>query len=258
MKPDTADLPAGEPELPIETAQREALRDALLGAFRRRVGGDDAARPPAALAAPPAAAPAEPEPKNNSLLPTPSTGSISFGAPMVRALLAGLKTQTRRPVRPPPARICAHNGATWPADADGQPLECSIARTGTVLWVREPWDFAGRSRRRFEYEADLGPAAAAERVWRMPRHMPRAASRFSLLVLSVEPQRLGAISPIDAAAEGMFPADAASFPDDAEPALEWFRQTWDGFFGRTPFAWKHDPWVWVIRFMPLESPRAAG
>lgn len=112
------------------------------------------------------------------------------------------------------------------------------------LWVREPWQYASSGDRPYRYEADVGPAAARQSKWRPGRFLARDASRLTLEVHQVRPERLTHITPHEAAAEGMppglFDAEAA--------AVDWFRRLWDTFYGNGEFAWKNDPWVWVIEF----------
>ncbi len=170
---------------------------------------------------------------------TPTERPIAFNGAMARALLAGQKTQTRRPIRPMPAGETEQAGRRWPATASGTVIECKLASVGDPLWVREPWQLDGAKRR---YEADVGPAAARQTTWRPGRSLPRDASRMTLLVLDVWPERLSEMSEDDIRAEGMPPGLF-----DAAPRL-WFERLWDQFYGRSEFAAKHDPWIWAIRF----------
>lgn len=125
---------------------------------------------------------------------------ILFSAPMVRAILDGTKTQTRRALK-----------GAQPADpvdrwlAAGQVLRCPYGALGDTLWVRETW--RGDP---VEYRADThshGPADGsrdAESVnWRPSIFMPRWASRLTLRITEVRVERLQEISEDDAAAEGV-------------------------------------------------------
>ena len=175
---------------------------------------------------------------------------------MVRAILAGNKTQTRRPIRPIPAGLTEHRNRLWPADERGNAIECTLASYGEILWVREPWtqDGTWRGRPKIEFEADFGPAAAKEKApWRAGRFLPRELSRLELEVRSVRPQRLCDLSPQDAIAEGVSPV---LFEEDPAAAVEEFRRMWDAFYGLTDFAWESNPWVWVVRFKSVEPPEA--
>ncbi len=160
---------------------------------------------------------------------------------MMRALLAGQKTQTRRPIRPLPVGVTTLDHRPWPADAAGRPITCRLATAGSTLWVREPWAFAPDGSARL-YEADLGPAAAATRSWKGGRFLPRDASRMLLDVKEVRPERLDELTDDDARAEGMPPGLFDHLP------TIWFRRLWDGIYGDGEFASSSNPWVWVICF----------
>ena len=225
------------PEEQASWAQRR-IRDELTAALHRAVTQPPSAEPPPG---PGAAA----EPLQAFGRP------ITFNATMVRAILAGNKTQTRRPIKPIPEGIARRGRHSWPVDADGRPIECKLAQVGEPLWVREPWREATGTRRGrgIEYEADLGPAAAVlQRPWRAGRFLPRTGSRITLMVKTLYPQRLGELTPQDAVAEGMPPALLA---DDPAAAIERFRALWDKVYAETEFSWSENPWVWVVRFKAL-------
>jgi hypothetical protein len=169
---------------------------------------------------------------------------IPFSAPMVRAILADEKTQTRWVVKPQPPEILpayapkvywpardrhmTHgdpDGAAYlqferPGDYDGAHVmrggfgfRCPYGQPGDRLWVREAWAVPHR------YD-HLGPrnipvlgvrthyAATEERGglrWRPSIHMPRWASRITLEVTAIRVERLQDISEADALAEGVTP-----------------------------------------------------
>lgn len=172
---------------------------------------------------------------------------ILFTAPMVRALLAGTKTQTRRIVKGLPAAITAWQGP-WQAHGGGYPdgtdwcfgsgeikgdplnfyvdkrMPCPYGLPGHRLWVRETHRFgkgydgvaprhleAGKDIVRIHYEAD-GAAPAGMGQTRVSIHMTRWASRIDLEVTGVRVERLQAISEADAKAEGCQPASEHDAP----------------------------------------------
>jgi hypothetical protein len=153
---------------------------------------------------------------------------IIFSAPMVRALLAGAKTQTRRVLNPQPA----------PEAAAINP----VSRYGTVgdrLRVREAFRIDGfTSRPSVVYRADADDPRVR---WRSPIHMPRWASRITLVIEAVRVERLQAIDDADASAEG--------FPPPL-PRTE-FHATWLSLHGTS--AWNDNPWVWVLTFRRHEA-----
>ena len=168
---------------------------------------------------------------------------ILFSAPMVRALLAGTKTQTRRVVKLLGAEVIEErpdglDGAVfsqpwpWSPQYDGW-VPCPYGRTGDRLWVRETWaalqptdDAATASEHRDRvverpedgervalwYRAD-GEMPLVEQLWaddeedgirwRPSIYMPRWASRITLEVTAVRVERLQAITDADAKAEGV-------------------------------------------------------
>ncbi len=209
---------------------------------------------------------------------------ILFSAPMVRALLAGTKTQTRRVVKPQFAKEAApvempatdpiggwvvggHSGIWW-CDAAANPdeaMRCPYGQPGDRLWVREA--FAGSIAyerhgyplkewgNKIWYIADGEPRSGQ---WTLPRpsiHMPRALSRITLEVTGVRVERLQDISEADAQAEGAPSADLASgreciFPHQG--TYRWgFRLLWEQING--PGSWGANPWVWVVEFRRLPT-----
>lgn len=165
---------------------------------------------------------------------------IIFSAPMVRALLAGTKTQTRRVAKKQPhhettavewntaegAFVPWRLGTGTPNSGrrTGEPLRCPYGVVGDRLWVREAWrtwerpsdsvdgvlfraDDAFRpienTRDAAERWVDLHANGKHRSRWRSPIHMPRWASRITLEVTEVRAQRLQDISEDDASAEGI-------------------------------------------------------
>lgn len=157
---------------------------------------------------------------------------ILFSGPMVRALLNGTKTQTRRALRQQPIlstdtwEFCESGGwiGTGPSPATGgtrQTLcwtKCPYGQPGDRLWVRETWAdlehlSGGNYKRQAIYRADdielYGDedepvnVAAPDMRWRPSIHMPRWASRIQLEITDVRVERLQDISEADAIAEGI-------------------------------------------------------
>lgn len=202
---------------------------------------------------------------------------ILFSAPMVRALLDGTKTQTRRLVKPQPEAV--HDGEpywfvggyrawTYRRTSDvlrkgGKELPCPYGQAGERLWVRETWardDEDGA----LMYRADLGRDMNADaweqgRLEGVPRyrwkpsiHMPRAASRLTLEVTGVRVERLHQISRGDAMAEG------CPFPNlqDGESPVRWYEYLWRAING--PDSWDANPWVWVVEFRKAHNAKVTG
>lgn len=201
---------------------------------------------------------------------------ILFSAPMVRAILAGQKTQTRRIVKHAhvaEADAWAGNGdGTWQLGVYGEGgvaacmdlVRCPYGVPGDRLWVREMWCLAApdgdyhlngepqawRPRRddgRWAYYAatddDVVNVDDDNRSpWKPSIHMPRWASRLTLTVTSVRVELLQDISEADAVAEGVTPLQMDQ--GDSRPR---FMGLWDNINGeRAP--WSSNPWVWVLNF----------
>lgn len=169
---------------------------------------------------------------------------ILFSAPMVRALLNGSKTQTRRMVKPVGAdHLFQLRGTTASAGADeptgewawcGSPhvvneyIHCPYGKPGNLLWVRETWS----THACFDH---LPPSKCPKSIhyWsdgeiqtgkcRPSIHMPRWASRITLEVTGIRVERLQDISVADAIAEGCPGGDNG----DRYAAVEQYRALWD-------------------------------
>ena len=157
---------------------------------------------------------------------------MSFGAALAESIRAGRKTQTRRPMRPQPWAVTAGE-LGGPIDADGQRIDCPLATEGGGLYVREPAKRKGDGGG-FVYAADGASGCLAA------SYTPRESARTFLRVTAVRCQRLHAITPDEARAEGM--------PDllHDEPTL-WFASVWDRFYSGE-LAWDANPWIWAITF----------
>ena len=174
---------------------------------------------------------------------------ILFSAPMVRALLAGMKTQTRRAFK-------TKNGGVWPNANDLPGIRqilrsCPYGQPGDRLWVRETFArIDGQTRPWIEtdYKATythgdrLGDTLGIKKRWTPSIHMPRHASRITLEVTGVRVERLQDISEADAIAEGVY-------TDPACPAYDAYAQLWDEINGLG--SWEANPWVWVVEFKGL-------
>jgi hypothetical protein len=207
---------------------------------------------------------------------------IPLNGAMVRAILDGSKTQTRRLISPQPVwglnKGCLKPCWNWKqygflTDNGGHnvcmPPYCPYGQPGDRLWVRETWkhifpECGGP----IEYRADHGEDSAISGGWKPSIHMPRSASRIDLGIVSVRVERLQAISEDDAYAEGYKPnafyreLDAnvaasrlARLTEDAanSAAKVWFRDLWDSINAARGFGWNTNPWVWAVSFEPLAA-----
>jgi hypothetical protein len=188
---------------------------------------------------------------------------IIFSGPMVRAILEGRKTQTRRVITSVRALDNLKHG--------GNPYPCPYGQRGDLLWVRENWavrldqddvkihDLPHRS---VGYWADgpgkccnTGCAGAAGKV-RPSIYMPRWASRLTLRITAVRVQRVREIGrdgreAKDIYAEGITDEQIDLWrkylhPDDA-PAHT-YSILWDSINAKRGYSWKSNPWVWALTF----------
>lgn len=196
---------------------------------------------------------------------------ILFNGSMVRAIIAGRKTQTRRILKSQPTPLAGgwmYDGKYFADDAQcrsylfhdvygekGSPYGSAYAdRTGDLLWVRETWIPTTKGDRVADYRATSeGREYAAP--WKPSIHMPRWASRITLRVTDVRVERVQEISKDDAKAEGIY-ANAAGYLNAAPPFVgnlkydyvTAFRTLWDSINAARGHGWESNPWVWVVSF----------
>jgi len=187
---------------------------------------------------------------------------ILFSAPMVRAILDGSKTQTRRIVK---TGKWEHENSEYGVSFGN----CPYGEPGDRLWVRETWNKFDAWEGYF-YAADdhpfgIGEADDPDHIeqhdirWKPSIHMPRAASRITLEVTGVRVERLQDISEADARAEGVEPVvvgegwrrycDSGSEEVGVPPcadARHSFQSLWEQINGAG--SWAANPWVWVVEF----------
>ncbi|HIE5014199.1 TPA: hypothetical protein ACXNLO_001419 [Enterobacter cloacae] len=197
-----------------------------------------------------------------------------FNGEMVRAILDGRKTQTRRIMKDQPSDgfhpthngydldLNAHwytpgvvdkNGYLQPAKKDvfgvadeNEGYTCPFGAVGDRIWVRETWARYNidQDSHDMAYRATPPGDWPEEGRWRPSIHMPRLASRLTLEITGVRVERLASVSDEDAGKEG-YPANPAPYGGTMDKWL-WFRGLWDSIYPDQSF--KHNPWVWVIEF----------
>lgn len=193
---------------------------------------------------------------------------ILFTSEMVRAILAGRKTQTRRVMKPQPVRFIKHR--EYHAVIDGKRIYCPYGQPSDRLWVRETWakvfdeewDWENQPLEavpsHYEYRADLEPGNTdypgewpAEEArenedaprWKPSIFMPRDACRITLEIIGVRVERLHEISVDDTFAEGV---GNSWQPESNQIAT--FTRLWDSINAKRGYSWESNPWVWVIEF----------
>jgi hypothetical protein len=208
---------------------------------------------------------------------------ILFQGDMVRALLDGNKTQTRRLAKteitmglPSISGPRGGNGYSRVYLLDKEhdrrdvSLICPYGQPGDQLWVREShWYFKDDhdpvtgyfppklTLDDFEYRAD---GESDRHGWYPSIHMPRIGSRITLEITSVRVERLGEISEADAMAEGIDLEALAESQDrynmvadhnmtGRPTAIMAYRALWESING--PGSWDANPWVWVVSFRAI-------
>ena len=199
---------------------------------------------------------------------------ILFNTEMVRAILDGRKTCTRRVIKPQPqSRLCytyagSHKGCigkwTYPNRGahefwgEEYKLPDNIKdeelskqwnppyHTDDILYVRETWKKAPNGY--FYYEDWQRNDIADVTKWKPSIYMPKDAARIWLKVTDVRVERLQDMTDDDAEAEGCF--------DYTSTALGFF-DVWDSTIKKSDldrYGWNANPWVWVIKFERCEKP----
>lgn len=208
---------------------------------------------------------------------------ILFNAPMVRAVLDGRKTVTRRPCKLTDAGHVKEPGGhrRWHPDDPDAVNACPFGVPGDRLYVRETWQaIHGSTDLETGYCDDIlhakkipkddgggfwvaayaatDPEANEHKddrawPWRPSIHMPRWASRILLEVASVRVKRIKGITSEDIGREGM-PVDYSvnDRPDFLEAEQrDAFRELWDAAYFKSGLGWSANPWVWVVGFKVL-------
>lgn len=188
---------------------------------------------------------------------------ILFSGPMVRAILEGRKTQTRRVVKPQPLQPgpqclrlysrpdglfvwCSESGV---ALMEPHEMRCPYGQPSDRLWVRETWgkDDSGD----FVFRADdWCECPTADGKWKPSIFMPRSASRIALEITAVRVERLQSITNDDARAEGIQDQPPRSWLGGGWREKAAYQDLWETING--PGSWSKNPWVWCLEFRRLQ------
>ena len=208
---------------------------------------------------------------------------IIFNSEMVKAILDGRKTQTRRVMKSQPrpsesrlgdywfpckkmetmVHVSEFNPATsrYPDSQDVFSECCPFGAIGDRLWVRETFALGLCTESTLAYNAthkpeDLEDGWFEKIKWTPSIHMPRWASRINLEITNVRVERLNAISEEDALAEGCkalegckwhtFEEAKCGTPMHNHTAKDAFSALWQSIYGEEN--WSSNPWVWVVEF----------
>ncbi len=211
------------------------------------------------------------------------TRPIIFSSEMVRAILDGKKSQTRRIIKPQPEK---RSGAMfWESprydNGDGvhylhtneeaairlMESACFYGISGDRLWCKETFamradiDWRKQPKKALhyckykatqpEFEPDNPMNFHRWDGWKSSRFMPRCLSRITLEITKVRVERLQDITPEECDAEGIRLPDTEMFPlcNSGSKVVAAYRRLWDSLHGKG--AWEKNSWVWVIEFRKL-------
>lgn len=213
---------------------------------------------------------------------------ILFNTEMVRAILDGRKTCTRRLVRFLSGEnpqwtgyirdgLMLYNGKNEPC------VRKAPYQPGDVLYIRETWtEECEKYYYRADYDSDYldpcetlsggypascrnhpgcdGCMATSTRIhWRPSIHMPKEAARIWLKVTDVKVERLQEMKPVDVIKEGAYPDcwDCLNTYEESGSMMEW-EKLWNSTIKKSDldsYGWDANPWVWVIEFERCKKPK---
>lgn len=212
----------------------------------------------------------------------PRERPILFNDQMVRAILDGRKTVTRRVMKPQPVldgHFWTYGGAGWsdrinsltPLAGHSLAARCPYGQPGDRLWVREAWQgplisdeeqaanqswwkdmtkFQNPGHCAYRASGDdneyVDPDGYFHCKWKPSIHMPRWASRILLEITAVRVERLQDISNDQAIAEGIDTHPMGFYGNGCITAGGAFLELWESINGDG--RWADNPWVWVIEF----------
>jgi len=178
---------------------------------------------------------------------------ILFKQPMIKAIINGSKTQTRRVIKPQPA-------SDETMSSGFSLLFHPRYRVGEVVYIKEAWatyrandDWTipqiPKTATVF-YKLDDPDGFSPIGKWRSPLFMPAWAARYFIKITDVRTERLEEITEDDAQSEGVTRPPNYSLTPHYQ---QWFRVLWDTINKQKGYGWDDNPWVWVYCF-ELASP----
>lgn len=209
--------------------------------------------------------------QNGLLAEAVSVKPILFSVEMVRAILEGRKTQTRRQIKKQPAinlGWCGTSKKYWsehPDDLKTEYLKCPYGGIGDILWVRETWNYKGNTQQ-IAYKANFDKEILFLcGKWKPSIFMPKSACRIFLKITDIKVERLQDIREEDAIKEGVNPCtdeltminrcNNYNNPSTAKWPLVHvvgFKKIWQKINGKE--SWEQNPFVWVVSFEPTDCP----
>ncbi|QDP68103.1 MAG: hypothetical protein Unbinned5081contig1003_35 [Prokaryotic dsDNA virus sp.] len=192
---------------------------------------------------------------------------IIFNSEMVRSILDGRKTQTRRTIKQQPyelADIDYDNSTDLFYDrGSNMNYKCPFGKVGDVLWVRETFgvhpDYDDISEHGLIYKADYNQSILNDfknemgMKWTPSIHMPKWACRLRLKITDIRVERLQSISEVDAIKEGLHGpftgTDFNGINQIGKKPSQCFAELWNSIYKN----WDENPWVWVVEFETIKE-----
>ena len=186
-----------------------------------------------------------------------ATKPILFNTEMVRALLDGRKSCTRRLVKPQPQGYFeVSEEPLYIYEAGKQGKITPPYQPGDILYVRETWKQAPNG---YYYYEDWQRSDIADITkWKPSIHMPKEAARIWLKVTDVRAERLQEITAESALLEGTDKYIHLNGKFDKNAILTSFMGIWNSTIKKTDldrYSCDANPWVWVIKFERCEKPK---
>lgn len=185
---------------------------------------------------------------------------ILFNMEMVRAILDGRKSCTRRIIKPQPQGYFeVSEEPLYIYDTDGKQGKITPPyQPGDILYVRETWGYpiALNSDKQYIFRADEVAESGFKNdshIWHPSIHMPKEAARIWLKVTNVRVERLHEMWASDVPKEGIY----FNKPTTADEMLMAFAKLWNSTIKKSDinhYGWDANPWVWVIEFERCEKP----
>jgi len=201
---------------------------------------------------------------------------ILFSTDMVRAIIDGRKTVTRRVIKPKTlgditgGKPAKRGGYSFLQLPDGGEVSLSCPYQADRLWVRETWNYGfgdgvwkeceewdGKIHKErpekawISYKEDYSDIDVNEWKWRPSIFMPRWACRIVLNVVDIRVERLQDITEEDSVKEGVCGAETEF--DQATPIM-CFASLWDSLNKNRGYGWDKNPLVWRVEFKIAELP----
>jgi hypothetical protein len=184
---------------------------------------------------------------------------ILFSTEMVKAILDGRKTMTRRikglkdiNINPNKWQYVdysyTHSGHKWIFDnheaLDTVYIDCPYGQAGDKLWVRETFQLDEITCKPL-YKANYNDCKLN---WRPSIFMPHWASRITIEITNIRVERLQDITETDAKSEGVTPNQHIASDRYWPTYKDKFEELWDSINAKRGYSWESNPWVWVISF----------